>query len=47
MSKEFKITGYWDGVPIMREKTAEEILEENNINLEVANLYIISNELAK
>lgn len=42
-----KITGWWGGEPIWREKTPQEKLEENKIDVEVANLYIISNELAK
>lgn len=46
MSSERKkvYLGYWDGEPIWRYQTAEEMLRENGIKPEVANLYIALNE---
>lgn len=38
------LNGWWDGQPIWRNKTAEEILQENKIKPEVAHLYIALKE---
>lgn len=42
--KEIKVTGYWDGSPITRELTPEESLENADIKVEDANLFVAINE---
>ncbi len=45
IKEEDKIkTGYWQGEPIWRQKTAEERLRETKIDPKVAKLYIAINE---
>lgn len=40
MEKDKVITGWWNGEPIWRWKTAEERLADEKITPEVANLFI-------